>query len=203
MVFELLELGYAYNSLEPYIDAKTMEIHHDKHHAGYVEKLNKALEGHEELLNKPVEELIKNIDVVSDKIKVAVMNNGGGHFNHSMFWLLLKKDVAFEGEIAEAINKNFGSFEGFKSSFSEAAITQFGSGWAWLVVNPGNNKLEIVKTSNQENPLSKGKIPVLCIDVWEHAYYLKYQNKKADYVEAFFNVINWEQVNKNYLNAIK
>ena len=205
MVYELPSLGYNFDALEPYIDSQTMQIHHDKHHAGYVKKLNAALEGHEELADKPIEEIIKNLDSVSEEIKSAVRNNGGGYYNHSLFWSLLKKDVDVNSfsEILEAINKDFGNFENFKEQFTNAALTQFGSGWAWLIVNPENgNKLEVVKTLNQDNPLTSGKIPILGIDVWEHAYYLKYQNKRPDYVENFFNVINWEKVNENFLNAI-
>ncbi len=204
MSYELPELGYAYDSLEPFIDAKTMEIHHDKHHAGYVKKLNAAIEGHEELQDKPVEELIKNLDSISEEIRTAVKNNGGGHLNHSFFWPLLKKGVKPSGEVAAAIEKTFGSIDGFMEQFKKAALGQFGSGWAWLVVNPKNgNALEIASTSNQESPISEGKIPVLAIDVWEHAYYLKYQNKRDEYINGFFSVINWEQVNKNFLEATR
>ena len=202
MAFELPELGYNYDSLEPYIDAKTMEIHHDKHHKGYTDKFNKALEGHEELSNKSAEEIIKNIDSVSEDIRNAVRNNGGGYVNHKLFWTILKKDVKFEGEIAEAIISKFGGYDKFKDEFSNAAATQFGSGWAWLVVDE-NGELEITRTSNQNSPLSEGKTPILCIDVWEHAYYLKYQNKRPEYIENFFNVINWEKVNELYLNSKK
>lgn len=200
MPHELPELGYNYDALEPHIDAQTMELHHDKHHAGYVKKLNAALEGHEELQDKPVEDLIRNLNSVSEEVRTAVRNHGGGHYNHSLFWPLLKKDVQPSGEVLEAINNTFGSLDDFKEQFKEAALGQFGSGWAWLVVNE-NKELEIVKTPNQENPLTEGKIPILGIDVWEHAYYLKYQNKRAEYVDNFFNVINWEQVNQNYLKA--
>jgi superoxide dismutase, Fe-Mn family len=202
MVYELPSLGYGFDALEPFIDAKTMEIHHDKHHAAYVKKLNDALEGHEELQDKPIAELIKNINSVSDEIRTAVKNNGGGHLNHSFFWLLLKKGTKPEGEIVAAIARDFESFDAFKEQFTRAAMGQFGSGWAWLVVNPDNgNHLEIFSTLNQDSPLSNGMIPILCIDIWEHAYYLKYQNKRDEYVANFFNVINWEQVNKNFLDA--
>ncbi len=198
MVYELPKLPYEYDALEPYIDSKTMEIHHDKHHAGYVKKLNAALEKHQELQDKPVEELIKNLNSVSDEVKSAVRNNGGGHLNHSFFWPLLKKDVKPEGEVVNAIKKNFGGLEQFKEQFKNAALGQFGSGWAWLVADPASKKLEIVSTPNQENPLTNGKIPILCVDVWEHAYYLKYQNKRDEYLDNFFKVINWQQVNENF-----
>ncbi len=199
MISSLPILEYEYAALEPYIDAQTMEIHHSKHHQAYVDKLNTALEGHEELQNKSAEELLKDIESVPEEIRTAVKNNGGGHLNHSFFWTILKKDVEPSGEILEAINKEFGSFEEFKTQFKQAALTQFGSGWAWLVFSDG--KLEIVKTKDQETPITQGKTPLLVIDVWEHAYYLKYQNKRPDYIDAFFNVIDWKQVNENYLNS--
>jgi superoxide dismutase, Fe-Mn family len=201
MVHELPELGYEFDALEPHIDAKTMEIHHDKHHAGYVKKLNAALEGHTDLQEKSAEELIKNLGSIPADIKKAVQNNGGGHVNHSLFWSILKKGVSPIGEIKDAIHAKWGSGEKFKEEFSEAATTQFGSGWAWLVVS--NGELEIVKTANQDSPLSDGKVPILGIDVWEHAYYLKYQNKRPEYVEAFWNVVNWDKVNELYLGARK
>lgn len=201
MPYILPELGYSFDALEPFIDAKTMEIHHGKHHKGYVDKLNAALEGHEDLQKKTVEELITDLNSVPEDIKAAVRNNAGGHANHSFFWPLLKKDVEPNGEILEAIDKKFGSFDEFKDKFKEAALTQFGSGWAWLVLS--NTELEIVKTGNQDSPLSEGKTPILGIDVWEHAYYLKYQNRRPDYVDAFFNVINWDKVNENFLKAAR
>jgi len=202
MVYELPKLPYSYDALEPFIDAKTMEIHHDKHHAGYVKKLNAAIEGHEELQDKPVEELIKNVESISEEIRNAVRNNGGGHLNHSFFWPLMKKDVKPEGEVVAAIEKEFGSFQEFEEAFKKAALGQFGSGWAWLVVNPANgNKLEITSTANQDSPITKGLIPVLCVDIWEHAYYLKYQNKRDEYLDNFMKVINWEQANKHFLDA--
>ena len=201
MPYILPELGYSFDALEPFIDAKTMEIHHGKHHKGYVDKLNAALEGHEDLQKKTAEELITDLNSIPEDIKAAVRNNAGGHANHSFFWPLLKKDVKPEGEIIEEIKKKFGSFDEFKDKFKEAALTQFGSGWAWLVLS--NTELEIVKTGNQDSPLSEGKTPILGIDVWEHAYYLKYQNKRPDYVDSFFNVINWEQVNENFLKAAR
>ncbi len=200
-MYKLEPLPYPYGFLEPYIDSKTMEIHHDKHHQTYVDKLNVALEKHKELQNKKVNELLENLNKIPEEIRNAVRNNGGGHANHSFFWPLLKKDVKFEGKIADAINKRFGSFEKFKEEFSNAAINRFGSGWAWLVLDKG--KLEIVSSANQDSPLSEGKIPLLTLDVWEHAYYLKYQNRRAEYVSAFFNIINWKKVNENFVNMKK
>lgn len=201
MVYELPELGYAYNSLEPYIDEKTMQIHHDRHHATYVKKINEALEGHEELQGKPIEDLIKNLNSISTEIRTAVRNHGGGHLNHSFFWKILKKNVRLDGEIMNAIKKNFGSMEEFKEQFKKSALGQFGSGWAWLVMNPANKKLEIMNTPNQDSPITLGKIPLMCVDVWEHAYYLKYQNKRDEYLDNFFNVINWKAVNEHFTRA--
>lgn len=201
MVFELPKLSYSYDSLEPYIDKETMEIHHSKHHQTYVDKLNQALEKHEELQGKDVEELLKNLDSVSEEVRTAVKNHAGGHFNHSFFWTILKKNVDPKGEILEAIKKDFESYENFSVLFKQAAVTQFGSGWAWLVLNPRGNKLEIIQTHDQESPISMNLVPLMVIDVWEHAYYLKYQNRRPDYVDAFIKVINWEEVNKNYLKA--
>jgi len=202
MAYELPKLPYSYDALEPFIDAKTMEIHHDKHHAGYVKKLNAAIEGHEELQDKPVEDLIKNLNSISEEIRTAVRNNGGGHLNHSFFWPLLKKDVKPEGEIVAAIEKEFGSLQNFEEAFKKAALGQFGSGWAWLVVNPANgNKLEITSSPNQDSPITVGKVPVLAVDIWEHAYYLKYQNKRDEYLDNFMKIINWKKVNENFLDA--
>jgi Fe-Mn family superoxide dismutase len=198
-MFELPKLNYEYDALEPHIDAKTMEIHHTKHHQGYTDKLNKAIEG-TEWAEKSIEEILQNLDSLPEDKKGAVRNNGGGYYNHKLFWEILKKDVNFEGEVAEAINEEFGGLDEFKKQFSEAAATQFGSGWAFLVVNK-EGKLEIVKKGNQDSPVSDGHTPILGIDVWEHAYYLNYQNKRPEYIENFFNVINWEQVNENYKAA--
>ena len=200
MGYELKPLLYDYDALEPYIDKKTMEVHHTKHHKAYVDKLNAALDKYDKLKKKNVGDLIKDLNSVPEEIRIAVKNNGGGHVNHSFFWLILKKDVKPIGEILEAIEKRFGSFDKFKEEFVNAAIGVFGSGWVWLVLN--NNELEIMKTANQDSPLSDGKTPILCIDVWEHAYYLKYQNRRNEYVEAFFNIINWDKVNENFKNAI-
>lgn len=200
MTHTLPKLNYAYDSLEPYIDARTMEIHHTKHHQTYVDKLNEALAKAPELAGKKVEELLHNIKSVPEHIQTAVRNHGGGHANHTLFWETLKKDVKFEGKVAEAIVKEFGSFDKFKEQMTLAATGRFGSGWAWLVVNKG--KLEVVALSNQDSPLMDGKTPILGIDVWEHSYYLKYQNKRADYVAAFFNVINWKKVDELYKKSI-
>lgn len=190
------DLPYAYNALEPYIDEETMKIHHDKHHAAYVKNLNDALKKHPELADKPVNGLLADLSSLPEDIRTAVRNHGGGHVNHSLFWTVLKKDVEFSGEVAEAIKAKFGSFEKFKEEFSNAAVTVFGSGWAWLVVN--NGELEVTKTPNQDSPVSEGKIPLLCLDVWEHSYYKKYEWRRNEYIEAFFNVIKWEQVNENF-----
>ena len=202
MTFTLPSLPYAYDALEPYIDEQTMKIHHMKHHQAYIDKLNAALENAPRLQKKKVEDLIKDLNKLPDTIKTAVRNHGGGHVNHSFFWKILAKDVEPKGEILEAINEKFISLDKFKEQFKEACLTLFGSGWVWLAVSKAG-ELEIIKSPNQDNPLSDGKIPVLGIDVWEHAYYLKYQNKRADYVNAFFNVIDWMQVNENYVNSVK
>ncbi len=197
----LPNLGYEYNSLEPYIDEQTMRIHHTKHHQTYIDKLNAALEKHPELQKKSAEELIKDLNKIPEDIRTQVRNHGGGHVNHSFFWPLLKKEVKISGEISKAINKEFGSFDDFRKKFSEISNSVFGSGWCWLILN--KNKLEIIKTSNQDNPISEGKIPILGIDLWEHGFYLLYKNKRVDYVEAFYNVINWNQVENNYKRAMK
>lgn len=203
MVFELQPLPYAYDALEPYIDKETMQIHHDKHHQGYADKLNAAIKDYPELQDKPIEEILSNLDNISEQIKAAVVNNGGGYYNHSLFWQILAKDKPFDEsfEIGQEILRKFGNFESFKENFSNAAATQFGSGWAWLVYDKNARQIEIIKTSNQDSPLSVGKVPLLCIDVWEHAYYLKYQNMRPKYIEAFFNVINWEKVNELFVKA--
>lgn len=201
MTFELLKLEYAYDSLEPVIDEQTMKIHHDKHHQAYLDKLNAALKDESALSEKPIEEILSNLEEVSEEVRQAVTNHGGGFFHHSFFWNILKKDSKFEGKIAEVIEKKFESFEKFKEEFSKAALTIFGSGWAWLVLNE-EKELEIIQTKDQDSPLSIGKIPLLTIDVWEHAYYLNYQNKRAEWIENFFKIINWEKVNENYLKTI-
>jgi Fe-Mn family superoxide dismutase len=204
MAYELPPLPYPKDALEPYIDAMTMEIHHDKHHNAYVTNLNKAIAGKADLESKTVEQLISNLDAVPADIRGAVRNNGGGHANHSMFWKLMapKAGGTPSGKLADDIKAAFGSFDAFKEKFEAAGVGRFGSGWAWLVVNGG--KLEIVSTANQDNPIMgkaiagcEGK-PLLGCDVWEHAYYLKYQNKRPDYLKAFWNVVNWAEVAKNY-----
>ena len=202
MAFELPQLPYAYDALEPHIDKETMNIHHTKHHNAYVTNLNNALQGQEALLSKSVEEVISNLDEVPESARTAVRNNGGGHANHSLFWQILSPNGGGEptGELAEAINGKFGSFESFKEEFGKAAATRFGSGWAWLVVN--NGALEVTSTPNQDSPLMEGKTPVLGLDVWEHAYYLQYQNRRPDYISSFWNVVNWDEVSKRY-NAAK
>ncbi|WP_378179935.1 superoxide dismutase [Aquimarina sp. SS2-1] len=198
MSFELPKLNYAFDALEPNIDARTMEIHHDKHHAGYTNKLNDAISG-TDLEGKTIENILINLD----KTNSAVRNNGGGYYNHSLFWEIMSPNGggAPSGDLSDAINAAFGSFDAFKEAFSKAAATQFGSGWAWLCVHEGG-KLEVCATPNQDNPLMPGVgcggTPILGLDVWEHAYYLNYQNRRPDYISAFFNVINWDEVSKRY-----
>ncbi len=203
MVHTLPPLPYTYDSLEPYIDKETMQIHHDKHHQAYVDKLNAAIANHQELQDKPIEEILKNLNSVSESVRNAVRNFGGGHANHSFFWTVLKKDVKINGEILKAITKDFGSYENFEQPFKQKAVTHFGSGWAWLVLNPSSRKLEIMETHDQESPLTYGKIPLLVVDVWEHSYYVQYKWNRPAYVDAFMKVINWEEVEKNYLKATK
>lgn len=197
MAFTLPPLPYPSESLEPHIDKATMEIHHDKHHATYVTNLNKALESAPELQNKSIEELLTNFNAVPEPIKIAVRNNGGGHANHSLFWNLLSAQGggAPKGDIASVIDSNFGSFDGFKEKFTAAATGRFGSGWAWLTKD-GSGKFEITSTANQDSPLMEGKKPIIGLDVWEHAYYLKYQNRRPEYITAWWNVVNWNEANK-------
>jgi len=204
MAYELPPLPYPNDALEPHFDAKTMEIHHDKHHAAYVTNVNKAIAGKGDLEGKPVEALISNLDAVPADIRNVVRNNGGGHANHSMFWKTLgpKAGGNPSGKLAEDINATFGSFDAFKEKLEAAGVGRFGSGWAWLIVNK-SGKLEIVSTANQDSPLMEGNKPVLGVDVWEHAYYLKYQNRRADYLKAFWNVVNWAEVAKYYDSAKK
>ena len=199
MTYALPTLPYAYDALEPYIDARTMEIHYTKHHQTYIDKLNAALSDYPDFKDYSAEDLNKSLDKIPEKIRTAVRNHGGGHANHSFFWPILKKNVPISGNVADAINAQFGDFDSFKKEFSNAAALLFGSGWAWLVVS--GSQLEILTTPNQDSPLSLGKTPVIGLDVWEHAYYLKYQNRRPEYIEAFFNVINWEKVNEHYENA--
>jgi Fe-Mn family superoxide dismutase len=196
-------LPYAFDALEPYIDANTMEIHHDKHHGAYVTNLNKALEGNADLQKLTVEQLIAQIDRVPENIRTAVRNNGGGHANHSMFWKIMKTGGGGEpkGDLADAIKSTFGSFADFKTKFNQAATTRFGSGWAWLFFKDG--KLTLESLPNQDNPLMSGGKPVMGLDVWEHAYYLKYQNRRPEYIEAWWNVVNWDEITKNFGAAKK
>ncbi len=202
MTYKLPELPYAYDALEPHIDKMTMEIHHTKHHNTYVTNLNKALEGHEDLVgDKTVEELISNMDAIPEEIRTAVRNNGGGHANHSMFWEILSADGGGkpEGKLAEAIDKKFGSFEKFQEEFAAAAAGRFGSGWAWVIAKDG--EVDIMSTPNQDSPIMEGKTPIMGLDVWEHAYYLKYQNRRPEYINAFWNVVDWKEVAKRFENA--
>lgn len=198
MKFELPALPYAFDALEPHIDAKTMEIHHDKHHAAYVNNLNAALEKHPEFDPSDIWTLVSNMDKVPDDIKTAVRNNGGGHANHTGFWTALSPDGggAPSGALADAINAEFGSFDEFKAKFKAAGVGRFGSGWAWLVAN--KDGLAITSTANQDNPLMEGAGPIFGVDVWEHAYYLKYQNRRPDYLDAIWNVINWTEIEAGY-----
>lgn len=199
MTHELPKLPYEFNELEPHIDARTMEIHYGKHHQGYTTNLNKALEGHDDLAKKPVEYLLAHLDEVPEDIRTAVRNNGGGYVNHSFFWHIMSPKGGGEpdGSLAEAMNEAFGSFDGFKEAFSKAAMTRFGSGWAWLCADK-DGKLLVTSTANQDNPLSEGLAPLLGLDVWEHAYYLNYQNRRADYVAAWWNVVKWDAVAYNF-----
>ncbi len=201
MAFSLPQLPYEYDALEPHIDKETMNIHHTKHHNTYVTNLNAALEGHEDLAGKSLEELLANIESVPESIRTAVRNNGGGHANHSLFWELLSPNGGGEptGELAEAIAAKFGSFASFKEEFAKAATTRFGSGWAWLTVKDG--ELELYSTANQDSPLMEGKTPILGLDVWEHAYYLNYQNRRPEYIASFWNIVNWDEVAKRYASA--
>ncbi|ANZ33272.1 superoxide dismutase [Staphylococcus carnosus] len=201
MAFELPNLPYEFDALEPYIDKETMEIHHDKHHNTYVTKLNAAIEG-TDLENKSIEEIVANLDSVPSDIQTAVRNNGGGHLNHSLFWQLLTPNSEEKGTVIDKIKEEWGSLDKFKDEFAKKAAGQFGSGWAWLVVDK-DGKLEIVSTPNQDNPITEGKTPILGLDVWEHAYYLKYQNKRPDYIDAFWNVVNWNKVDELYEAATK
>ncbi|WP_459556442.1 superoxide dismutase [Lacunimicrobium album] len=198
MAYQLPALPYAYNALEPHFDAKTMEIHHTKHHQTYINNVNKALEGKPDLEKLSVEDLVAGINNVPEDIKTVVRNNGGGHANHALFWTVLGPNAGGEptGDLGKAITETFGSFATFKEKFAAAATTRFGSGWAWLVVKDG--KLAIESTANQDSPLMEGKTPILGLDVWEHAYYLNYQNRRPDYITAFWNVVNWAEVTKRY-----
>jgi Fe-Mn family superoxide dismutase len=202
MAFTVPPLPYAFDALEPYIDKQTMEIHHDKHHGAYVTNLNKALESAPDLQNKTIEELLaNNCAIVPENIRTAVRNNGGGHINHSMFWQIMaaKAGGTPSGNVAEAIKSTFGSFDQFKEKLNAAAVSRFGSGWAWLVKSGG--KVEIISTANQDSPVMDGKFPVMGVDVWEHAYYLKYQNRRPEYLAAWWNVVNWPEIEKRFNSA--
>ncbi|MDT2633434.1 superoxide dismutase [Enterococcus dongliensis] len=201
MAYTLPDLPYEYDALEPYIDVETMHLHHDKHHNTYVTNLNAAIEKHPELAEQTIEELVTHLNDVPEDIRTAVRNNGGGHANHSFFWKIMAPNAGGEptGEIKTAIEETFGSFEKMKEEFKTAATGRFGSGWAWLVWN--NDKLEITSTANQDSPLTDGKTPIIGLDVWEHAYYLKYKNVRPDYIAAFWDVVNWEQANQNLAAA--
>lgn len=201
-MFTLPELPYAYNALEPYIDEATMKLHHDKHHQAYIDNLNKALEGQENLLQLSVEELIKDLNKVPETIRTKVRNHGGGHANHSLFWQIMAPATGQkpEGTLAEALISTFGSIEKFQEQFTTVSMGRFGSGWAWLVIEDG--KLKIEDTPNQDSPIMEGKNPILGLDVWEHAYYLKYQNRRADYIKAWWTIVNWREVEKRFLKVV-
>jgi len=192
------DLPYAYEALEPYLDAETMHLHHDKHHVTYTTKLNEAVAKHPELFEMSAEDLLKDLSVIPEDIRLIVRNHGGGHVNHSLFWGVMGPDAGGQpkGALLKAIEKTFGSFEKFQAEFENAALTQFGSGWAWLTV--ADDQLKVEKTPNQDTPLSQGHAPLLMLDVWEHAYYLKYRNLRADYIKAFWNVVNWKKVGEKY-----
>lgn len=204
MIYTLPSLPYEYSALEPHIDAKTMEIHHTKHHAGYVSHLNKLLEGVETLVNKTLEEIIVDIRLVPEEIRQGVRNNGGGHLNHSLFWHIMGPGCggASVGVLSSAIDAEFGGFAGFKDRFTQTALSRFGSGWIWLCVD-ARGRLEILDTPNQDSPLMQGNRPILGLDVWEHAYYLKYHNRRVDYVQAWWNVVNWKNVDDLYMHNLE
>lgn len=208
-MFTLPKLNYEYEAMEPFIDSKTMEVHHSKHHQGYVDKLNDALEGHSDLAQKPIEDILQNIAQVPQEIRQAVINSGGGHANHSLFWQLLRpvsgmseqelKENKPHGELAQAIEETWG-FDAFRESFTQTAAGQFGSGWGWLAADE-NNKLHVISTANQDSPLSSGMRPILAVDVWEHAYYLKYQNRRAEYLINFWKLVNWEKAEELFVDS--
>ncbi len=202
MPYELPPLPYPNDALEPHIDAATMEIHHDKHHQAYITNLNKALEGHADLASKPINELIADLSAVPEAARTAVRNNGGGHANHSFFWKIMGPNGGGEptGELAEAIKETFGGLDALKEKINAAGAARFGSGWAWLVLSK-DKKLEVISTPNQDSPIMEGHTPILGVDVWEHAYYLKYQNKRPDYLKAWWNTLNWSAINENYVAA--
>jgi Fe-Mn family superoxide dismutase len=202
MAFEVPPLPYDYNALEPYIDTQTMQLHHDKHHAAYVNNLNAALQNAPQFAALPIEQLIQRLNEVPDTIRTAVRNNGGGHLNHSMFWQIMTPNGGGQpsGELGNAINSTFGSFDQFKAAFNDAGVKRFGSGWAWLILDK-NGSLQVVSTANQDSPLTDGSFPIMGNDVWEHAYYLKYQNRRPDYLNAWWNVVNWSEIEKRYQQA--
>jgi len=199
MAFELPPLPYDYSALEPYIDTQTMQIHHDKHHQAYVTNLNNALQGHDQFASTSIDDLLRNIQQVPESIRTAVRNNAGGHSNHTMFWNIMKPNGGGEptGDLASAIQQAFGSFDAFKTAFNDAGTKRFGSGWAWLVLD-SSGKLQVISTANQDSPLMDGLYPVMGNDVWEHAYYLKYQNRRPEYLNAWWNVVNWDEVARRY-----
>lgn len=201
-MFTLPSLSFEYDALEPHIDAETMEIHHTKHHQGYTDKLNAALEGQENLLKMTIEEILKDASLLPESIRQAVINNGGGFYNHTLFWSVLSPENSEPaGTFKEALLSKYGSLVDFRVKFEQAAASQFGSGWTWLVVDK-NGELEIMSTANQDCPLSIGKTPILTLDVWEHAYYLNYQNRRPDYISAFWNIVNWAEVEKRYMEVV-
>lgn len=202
-MFELPALPYGYDALEPFISSNIQHLHHDKHHQGYVDNLNKAVQKYPEWESKSIEEIIKDYAKAPDDIKTVLRNHGGGHYNHSMFWLMMsqKKDQMPEGNLVDKINEQFGNYDAFKKQFSEGAVKVFGSGWQWLVMD--NGRLALMSTPNQDSPLTQGKIPLLGLDVWEHAYYLQYYNKRPDYVDAWWHVVNWEEVEKRFQEAVR
>lgn len=201
MVYKLSDLPYDYDALEPYIDGETMRIHHGKHHAAYVKNLNDALAGYEELRNLTVEEILSNLNLVPEEVRVKVKNSGGGHANHALFWTVMGPNAGGEpqGKLLQKIAEDFGGFQSFKDKFSQVGLNRFGSGWVWLTAD--NGRLSIVDTINQDSPLPAGKAPLLTLDVWEHAYYLKYQNRRADYIAAWWNVVNWEEVERRFAGS--
>lgn len=200
-MFTLPELPYDYNALEPHIDEQTMRIHHDKHHGVYVSNLNDALKDYPELQNKTIEELLRSLDQIPEAIRTKIRNNGGGHANHSLFWTIMSPTGGRpEGKLLDTINNTFGNFDSFKEKFTSTGTGRFGSGWAWLAVN--NGKVEIMDTPNQDTPIMEGKTPILGLDVWEHSYYLKYQNRRADYIQAWWNIVNWPEVARRFEEAL-
>jgi superoxide dismutase, Fe-Mn family len=202
MAYEVPPLPYDYSALEPYIDTQTMQLHHDKHHAAYVTNLNAAIQSHAQFASLPVEQLIQRLNELPENIRTAVRNNGGGHANHSMFWRIMTPNGGGQpgGDLANAINSTFGSFDQFKAAFNDAGVKRFGSGWAWLILDQNGN-LQVVSTANQDSPLMEGNFPIMGNDVWEHAYYLKYQNRRPEYLNAWWNVVNWNEIEKRYQQA--